>query len=129
MRRKRQEEELDLDVDLEKRRVLSTADSLQQGEAEQEEGREEGQGENQARDDTQLQEQRSQAQDDTPLQEQEGAGHSCQLRSRDRLSPRARKRAQAWARFKKKDEVLRTEMALKERWIMQGEGAVELDGG
>ena len=63
-----------MDVDLEKRRVLSTADSLQQGEAEQEEGREEGQGENQARDDTQLQEQRSQAHDDTPLQEQEGAG-------------------------------------------------------
>ena len=64
-----------------------------------------------------------QEQGDTSLQEQEGDGHDDQLRSRARLSPRARKRAQAWARFKKKDEVLMTEMALKERWIMQREGA------
>ena len=112
-----------MDVDLEKIRVLCTADHLQQGEAEQEEGREEGQGENPARDDTQLQEQRSQAHDDTPLQEQEGAGHSYQLRSRGRISPRARKRVQAWTKYKKKDEPLRTKMAIKERWIMQGEGA------
>ena len=100
---RRQEEELDLDVDLEKIRVLSIADPLQQGEAEQEEGREEGQGMNQQH-------------DDTPLQEQEGAGHSYQLRSRDRLSPRAKKRVQAWAKYKKKDEPLRTKMAIKERW-------------
>ena len=75
------------------------------------------------RDDTQLQEQGSQAHDDTSLQEQEGEGHDDQLRSRARLSPTARKRAQAWSKFKKKDEPLRTEMAIKERWIMQREGA------
>ena len=39
------------------------------GEAEQEEGREDGQEENEARDDSQLQEQGSQAQNYTPLQE------------------------------------------------------------
>ena len=95
---------------MEKIRVLSIADPLQQGEAEQEEGREEGQGMNQQH-------------DDTPLQEQEGAGHSYQLRSRGRISPRARKRVQAWAKYKKKDEPLRTKMAIKEIWKMQGEGA------
>ena len=110
-------------VDLEKIRVLSRADPPQQDEAQQEEGREEGQAENQAGDDTQLQEQGSQAHDDTPLQEQEGEGHSYQLRNRARLSPRARKRAQAWAKFKKNDEPLRTEMVIKERWILKREGA------
>lgn len=36
-----------------------------------------------------------------------------------RLSPRARKRAQADAKFKKKEEPLRTVMAIKERWILE----------
>ena len=49
------------------------------------------------------------------LQEQEGEGHDDQLGSGARLIPRPRKRAQAWAKFKKKDKPLRTEMALKER--------------
>ena len=53
---KRQEEELDLDVDLEKIRVLSQRqDPSQQGEEGQEEGREEGQEENKGGDDTPLQ--------------------------------------------------------------------------
>ena len=38
-----------------------------------------------------------------------------------RLSPRARKKAQADARFKRKMEPLRTVMAIKERWILEGE--------
>ena len=37
-------------------------------------------------------------------------------------SPRARKRLQSQARFKRKEEVLRTEMKIRERWVLSEEG-------
>ena len=36
---------------------------------------------------------------------------------KEKLSPRARKRMQSQAKFKRKEEPLRTEMRIKERWL------------
>ena len=41
--------------------------------------------------------------------------------SKVRLSPRARKRMQSQAKFKRKEEPLRTKMRIQERWLT-GEG-------
>ena len=51
--------------------------------------------------------------------ERYGGSQPMQGTSKVRLSPRARKRAQADAKFKKKEEPLRTVMAIKERWILE----------
>ena len=122
----REAEELDLDVDLEKIRVLSRRAPQHEElphEGEDEQGREEGQEEIQVRGEHPLQEERQEG--EGPQEQDQGAWggqEEAQLpqgTSKVRLSPRARKRAQADAKFKKKEEPLRTVMAIKERWILE----------
>jgi hypothetical protein len=43
-----------------------------------------------------------------------------QVRKRISFSPRARKKAHADAKFRRKEEPMRTEMVIKERWILDG---------
>ena len=117
-----------MDVDLEKIRVLSRRapqhEELQH-EGVGEQGREEGQEEIQVQGEHPLQDQQQEGAG--PQGQDQGAGggqeeaQPLQGTSRVRLSPRARKKAQADAKFKRKMEPLRTVMAIKERWILEGE--------
>ena len=45
-----------------------------------------------------------------------------QRQRKERLSPRERRRAQSRAKFKRGEEPLRTEMRIKERWIVRKKG-------
>ena len=41
-----------------------------------------------------------------------------------KLSPRRRKRLQSDAKYKRKEEPLRLEMKIKEKWIVRGENSI-----
>ena len=120
-----EEEEFELDVDLEKIRVLSrgenpTQEQLQQGEGDQEveqEVREQEDGEVH-----QVQRPGRQRNQTDFFDSSDMGPQHLQGKKKVSLSPRARKKAQADAKFRRKEEPLRTEMAIKERWILEGGG-------
>ena len=56
-----------------------------------------------------------------PQPQEDPAPQFNQAEGRSNPSPRARKRAQAAARFRRSGETLRTEMKIKERWVLQQE--------
>ena len=119
-------EELDLDVNLEKIRNLSAAQPgqgggghpLGQAAAHQPDllpgvpgaGEEEGQGEEE-------QQVRPAREKNVPERLQYSRLGTQESNQKEKLSPRARKRMQSQAKFKRKEEPLRTEMRIKERWL------------
>ena len=94
----------DLDVDLDKIRVLSAPNS-DRPEGEEEQGGEVEQG----------------GHDE---EENSHSGSEAEMSSpeRRRLSQQERKRLQSIARYRKKEEPLRTEMKIKEKWVVKREG-------
>ena len=121
-------EELDLDVNLEKIRVLSAAPPGRGA------GEEEGQGaeEQQVRPELQEVEEediefheeqqvRPARKRNQPERLQYSRLGTQESNQKEKLSPRARKRMQSQAKFKRKEEPLRTKMRIQERWLT-GEG-------
>ena len=130
-------EDIDLDVDMEKIRVMSAGPQPGQTQQEQpggeeEEQTEEGQ-EEQHEVDQSAESEYLEESEQSEEQEQEYTrpvrvrkppkkyGHEAdqpegQNPATRKNSPRARKRAQSWAKFSRKKEGLRTEMRIKDRW-------------
>ena len=145
-RKVRVEADHDLEVDMDKIRVLSHPLQVHQEQAREEEepGGEQGQGG--VHDDTPGEEDTSEDGNEDEVTEEEEESTSAeeeqlsrpvrarkppqrynpaqvgpqQLRRKGKLSPRDRKRAQSWARFRRTEEPLRTELRIKERWEVAG---------
>ena len=127
------EEDFDLEVDLEKIRVLSRKEDPPEEQQQQGEGVEEaGEGVEEAGEVREVQEDGGVHQVQTARRQRKqteffdssdvGPQHLQGKKKKVSLSPRARKKAQADAKFKRKEEPLRTKMAIKEKWTVRGGG-------
>ena len=112
--RSSREEELDLDVDLDKIRVLSAPSREQLGPRAFT---------------TPMENHEEREVEAIPPDQEEGEQDlsSCLGNGREtpkKLSPRRRKRLQSDAKYKRKEEPLKTEMKIKEKWIVRGENSI-----
>ena len=112
-------EELDLDVNLEKIRVLSAAPPGRgAGEEEEQQVRPELQEvEEEEIEFDEKQQVRPARRKNQPERLQYSGLGTQESNQKEKLSPRARKRMQSQAKFKRKEEPLRTKMRIQERWL------------